>query len=67
MGKCINHPEHETPYICMKHQIYLCRECLQCKDPEIYCKFRPSCPIGFMDKRKADLDQEVEEPVSSSR
>ena len=27
MGTCINHPERETPYICMKHQIYLCEEC----------------------------------------
>jgi hypothetical protein len=28
MGKCINHPDRETPYLCMKHQIYLCEECL---------------------------------------
>lgn len=65
MGTCIHHPERETPYICMKHQIYLCQECLQCKDPELYCKFRPSCPIGFMSKSTADLDREAEEPVSS--
>ena len=52
MGTCINHPDRETPYICMKHQIYLCEECLHCKDPNVYCKHRPSCPIWFMSKRQ---------------
>ena len=56
MGKCINHPDRETSYLCMKHNIYLCEECLQCRDPEIYCKFRPSCPIWFLTKRQAGLD-----------
>jgi uncharacterized 2Fe-2S/4Fe-4S cluster protein (DUF4445 family) len=51
MGKCINHPDRETNYICMKHNIYLCEECLECRDPDIYCKFRPSCPIYFMTKK----------------
>ncbi len=35
----------------MKHNIYLCEECLECPDPDIHCKFRSSCPIWFMDKR----------------
>lgn len=51
MGKCINHPERETSYICMKHNYYLCEECLECRDPEIYCKFRSSCPIYFISKK----------------
>ena len=51
MGKCINHPDRETSYICMKHNIYLCEECLECRDPDIYCKFRPSCPIHFITKK----------------
>jgi len=51
MGKCINHPNRETGYICMKHNIYLCEECLECRDPDIYCKFRPSCPIHFITKK----------------
>jgi len=51
MGKCINHPDRETSYICMKHNIYLCEECLECRDPDIYCKFRPSCPIYFITKK----------------
>lgn len=51
MGKCINHPDHETGYICMKHNIYLCQECLECRDPDIYCKFRPSCPIHFITRK----------------
>jgi hypothetical protein len=52
MGKCINHPDRETSYLCMKHNIYLCDDCLQCRDPELYCKFRPSCPIWFLSKEK---------------
>ena len=51
MGICINHPDRETGYICMKHNIYLCEECLECRDPYIYCKFRPSCPIYFISKK----------------
>lgn len=51
MGKCVNHPDRETNFLCMKHNIYLCEECLKCPDPEIHCKFRSSCPIWFMDKR----------------
>lgn len=58
MGKCIHHPDRDTPYICMKHQIYLCEQCLQCKDPKIYCKHRSSCPIWFMDKRQHGLDND---------
>lgn len=52
MGKCQCHPEIETRFLCMKHNIYLCEECLHCQDPELYCKFRASCPIWFMDKRQ---------------
>ena len=48
MGKCINHPDRETEIICSKHSIYLCEECLVCRDPEIYCKFRSSCQIWFI-------------------
>ena len=66
MGKCINHPDRETPYICMKHQVYLCEECLQCRDPHIYCKYRTSCPIWFMSKRQKDWDAEERGAVSET-
>ncbi len=56
MGFCVNHPERETSFGCMKHNIYMCQECLDCRDPEIYCKFRSSCPIHFLTKRKGNLD-----------
>ena len=58
MGKCINHPDRETSYICMKHNIYLCEECLECRDPDIYCKFRPSCPIYFITKKGFESSDE---------
>jgi len=59
MGHCINHPDRETQYICMKHKIYLCEDCLRCKDPKIYCKFRSSCPIWFLSKSRGGLDNEA--------
>jgi hypothetical protein len=58
MGACACHPEKESSFMCMKHGVYLCDECLQCRDPEIYCKYRPSCPIWFMQKRKEGWDTE---------
>lgn len=61
MGKCINHPDRETGYICMKHNFYLCDECLECRDPNLFCKFRPSCPIHFITKKGfATSDEKVE-------
>ena len=59
MTFCINHPDIETRFACMKHDIYLCEDCLQCRDPDIYCKFRTSCPIWFLTKRKGNLDEDV--------
>ena len=59
MGKCINHPDRETSSMCMKHQIFMCEECLSCRDPDIYCKYRSSCPIWFMEKRGGSAIDEV--------
>lgn len=58
MGTCIHHPDRETQYICMKHKIYLCEECLRCRDPKIYCKFRPGCPIWFIARDNERLQGE---------
>lgn len=58
MGKCRNHPNKETSYVCSKYTTYMCEECFKCSDPEIYCKFRSSCPIWFVDKRNAGLDED---------
>lgn len=52
MGKCTNHPEKETIYHCLKHDIYLCQECLHCIDPEIYCKHRTSCTLWYIHKEQ---------------
>ena len=56
MKPCINHPDRQTSYVCMKHEIYMCEDCMECRDPDIYCKFRSSCPIHFITKRKGNLD-----------
>ncbi len=50
MGKCKNHSTVETAYYCGKYKIYLCDECLNCSDPELYCKYRTSCVIYFLEK-----------------
>jgi len=63
MGKCINHPDRETSYKCMKHNIYMCEECLKCRDPELFCKFRQSCPIWFLSKAA----KSVEEPAGEKK
>jgi uncharacterized 2Fe-2S/4Fe-4S cluster protein (DUF4445 family) len=51
MGRCDCHPEIETQFICMKYNVFLCQECLTCRDPHIYCKYRSACPIWFMTRR----------------
>ncbi|MCF8024973.1 MAG: ASKHA domain-containing protein [Desulfobacteraceae bacterium] len=56
MGKCVNHPDRETSYKCMKHNIYLCEECIECRDPELYCTHRSACPIWFANKGTTKLD-----------
>jgi ferredoxin len=66
VGKCVNHPDQETNFSCMKYNIYLCGECLECRDPELYCKFRPSCPIWFITKRKQKWEAEDRPPAASA-
>lgn len=58
MGKCVNHTETETAYKCMKHNIYQCDLCLTCRDPDLYCKYRTSCPIHFLSKKGFDSEKE---------
>lgn len=67
MGKCANHPDRETQFICMQHQIYLCEECLRCKDPNIYCKYRYSCTIWHMNKHQDGLDEDKRVVTAVSR
>jgi hypothetical protein len=55
VSTCIHHPDRETRYRCSKHDIYLCEACLDCRDPELYCKFRTSCPIWFMTRKQKQL------------
>lgn len=59
MGKCACHPEKETSFMCQKHEVYLCDECLECRDPKIYCKHRSACLIWFMRKHNGRADDET--------
>ena len=56
MGKCRKHPHRDTSYKCAKYDTYLCRECLHCKDPKIYCKYRTACPIYYITVKGVDPD-----------
>ena len=39
-------------YRCEKHQVDVSEENPTCKDPELYCKFRPSCIIHFLERER---------------
>lgn len=47
---CGNTGAGKQIYRCEKHRIDMCDACLRCKDPELYCKFRSSCMIHFLEK-----------------
>lgn len=48
MGRCAAHPDRETAFQCAKHDLYLCEDCLACRDPRLYCKHRTACPIWYL-------------------
>ncbi|MEJ2038098.1 MAG: hypothetical protein P8X55_04095 [Desulfosarcinaceae bacterium] len=51
---CCNGENGEQPtYQCQKYKINMCPDCLKCRDPHLYCKFRPSCVIHFLEKEQA--------------
>ncbi len=52
MACCDQPSDHNARFKCEKHQITMCRTCLKCKDAELYCKFRPSCMIHFLEKER---------------
>ena len=52
MENCKNHPQIESAYFCFKYKYYLCHACVRCADPQIYCKYRTSCVINFLEKEK---------------
>jgi putative FmdB family regulatory protein len=59
--------EGQARYFCMKHDIHVSEESIRCRDPEIYCKFRSSCPIWFMDKRGGEsIDEDKTEKKSKT-
>ena len=56
MGRCKKHPQRETPYRCAKYDTYQCKECLGCKDPKLYCKYRDTCAVYAITERGLDPD-----------
>lgn len=45
--------------MCLKHEVYLCDECLACRDPKIYCKHRSACLIWYMQKHSGGADDKT--------
>ncbi|MCF8107114.1 MAG: hypothetical protein K9K64_16680 [Desulfohalobiaceae bacterium] len=64
MPCCVKHPERETSYVCQKHEIALCEECLECRDPNIYCKYRSACPIWFIYKENKRAERRAGENLT---
>lgn len=56
---CCPHDAEIQQYKCEKHQTMMCGACLKCKDPELYCKFRPSCMIHFIEKERKNGQKEA--------
>jgi hypothetical protein len=53
MTQCDDQNCSDIVYTCEKHQVRMCATCAYCRDPELFCKFRPSCMIHFLDKERA--------------
>lgn len=51
----------------MKHNVWLCEECLKCRDSELYCKHRSACPIWFIEKRQKRLAREQADAAALQR
>ncbi|MCL5036327.1 MAG: hypothetical protein M1269_04325 [Chloroflexi bacterium] len=43
--RCINHPENLAEYYCAEDQVWLCDECVSCRHPGVYCKYRTKCIV----------------------
>jgi hypothetical protein len=54
MENCTNHNELKVEYICQKYNRSFCKECLECRDPDTFCKHRNACMIWFMTRKELD-------------
>ncbi len=60
MDSCANHPDRQASYYCTKHQVHLCEECRNCRDPLLYCKFRSACIIWYYWKKDERRKRRIE-------
>jgi hypothetical protein len=40
----------------------MCAECLGCRDPALYCKHRPGCPVWYLEKHPEPFVEEAQAP-----
>jgi hypothetical protein len=52
MSGCDNQKETEVTYTCSKYGLRLAPALASCKDPKLYCKYRTSCLIHFLEKQR---------------
>lgn len=58
MGRCARHPQTESRWQCLKRGIWMCEECLGCRDPALYCTHRSACLVWYLEKRVGPSDAE---------
>ena len=44
--------EGQIRYLCMKYNVHQEGDRMACRDPDLYCKFRPACLIHYQEKRR---------------
>jgi len=50
--------ENPVRYLCMKYNRYQEGDAVACRDPDLYCKFRPQCLIHYKDKRRRKRERD---------
>lgn len=62
MEPCARHPEKQARYQCLKHGVWMCAECLGCRDPALYCKHRSGCLVWYLEKHSEPSVAEAQAP-----
>lgn len=63
---CRNHPERPGTVYCQKYDRFYCDECIQCREPMQYCKFRTACLIWEFEKHGLPDDREERSPTEKA-
>ncbi len=58
--QCPKHPDLPARFKCEKFEVRMCERCMECRSPELYCKFRQHCVIWELleEERKSGSPEE---------